>query len=154
MNGANSKASSGRENDAFYNGVWSLLPHCHGLIIGEKINSKHRIDSEITLSQMTPGEQSFKLHVNHLLNLIQAPVFRQLTVEALRALAVIFQDNPDLRIDDTLFIDILIGHAVRLCWLESHPEHRGQYEANMYRWPGSRFINCRRMRWPTAFSML
>jgi len=122
------QGSVGRENDAFYQGVWSLLPHCQGLIIGEKINSKRRIDSEITLSQMTPGEQTFKLHVNHLLNKIQAPVFRQLTVEALRALALIFQENKTLQIDDTLFTDILIGHAVRLCWLQMHPEHSGQYE--------------------------
>ncbi len=118
----------GRENDAFYAGVWSLLPHCHGLMIGEKINSKRRIDSETTLSQMTPGEQTFKLHVNHLLNKIQAPVYRQLTVEALRALAMIFQDNPELRLDDTIFTDILIGHAVRLCWLQMYPEHQQEYE--------------------------
>ncbi|MDD4915617.1 MAG: glycoside hydrolase family 15 protein [Methylococcales bacterium] len=117
----------GRENEAFYNGVWSLLPHCQGLIIGEKINSKRRIDSETTLSQMTRGEQTFKLHVSHLLNKIQAPVFRQLTVEALRALALIFQDNA-LHIDDALYTDVLIGHAVRLCWLKSHPEHREQYD--------------------------
>ncbi len=122
------QGSISRENEAFYNGVWSLLGHCNGLLIGEKINSNNHIDSEITLSQMTPGEQSFKLHVNHLLNKIQAPVFRQLTVEALRALALIFQDNPALRIDDTVYTDILIGHAVRLCWLQSHPEHRDCYE--------------------------
>jgi phosphorylase kinase alpha/beta subunit len=122
------QGSVGRENEAFYNGVWSLLPHCHGLIIGEKINSKSRIDSEITLAQMTRGEQTFKLYVNHLLNKIQAPVYRQLTVEALRALALIFQDNPQLRIDDTLFTDILIGHAVKLCWLTMHPEHLEEYE--------------------------
>jgi phosphorylase kinase alpha/beta subunit len=122
------QGSVGRENEAFYNGVWSLLPHCQGLIVGEKINSKRRIDSEATLSQMTRGEQTFKLYVNHLLNKIQAPVYRQLTVEALRALALIFQDNQPLQIDDTLYTDVLIGHAVRLCWLQSHPEHQGQYE--------------------------
>jgi phosphorylase kinase alpha/beta subunit len=122
------QGSVGRENEAFYNGVWSLLPHCHGLLIGEKINSKSRIDSEITLAQMTRGEQTFKLYINHLLNKIQAPVYRQLTVDALRALALIFQDNPQLRIDDTLFTDILIGHAVKLCWLQQHPEHDDEYD--------------------------
>lgn len=122
------QGSVGRESETFYNGVWSLLSRCHGLLIGEKINSKRRIDSEITLSQMTPGEQSFRLHVNHLLNKIQAPVYRQLTVEALRALASIFQDDQSLRIDDTIYTDILIGHAVRLCWLQSYPEHKDQYD--------------------------
>ncbi|WP_347988879.1 glycoside hydrolase family 15 protein [Methylomonas sp. AM2-LC] len=122
------QGSVGRENEAFYTGVWTLLQHCQGLIIGEKINSKHRIDSDETLSQMTPGEQTFKLYVNHLLNKIQAPVFRQLTVETLRALALIFQDNPALRIDDSIFTDILIGHAVRIYWLQLYPEHRERYE--------------------------
>jgi phosphorylase kinase alpha/beta subunit len=122
------QGSVGRENEAFFKGVWALLRHCQGLMIGDKINSKRRIDSETTLSQMTEGEQTFRLHVNHLLNKIQAPVYRQLTVEALRALASIVQDNPALRIDDTLFTDILIGHAVRLCWLQSHPEHHDCYE--------------------------
>ncbi|MGD0959058.1 MAG: glycoside hydrolase family 15 protein [Methylomonas sp.] len=122
------QGSVGRENEAFFNGVWTLLRHCHGLVIGEKINSKHRIDSEEILSHMTPGEQTFKLHVNHLLNKIQAPVYRQLTVEALRALALIFQDNPELRIDDTIYTDILIGYAVRLSWLQFHPEHQQHYE--------------------------
>jgi len=76
---------------------------------------------------MTPGEQSFKLLVNHLLNKIQAPVYRQLTVEALRALTLIFNDNPELQLNDTLYTDILIGHAVRLNWLHLYPEHQQQY---------------------------
>jgi phosphorylase kinase alpha/beta subunit len=50
-------------------------------MIGEKLNSNKRLDNEATLSQMTSSEQSFKLLVNHLLNKIQAPVYRQLTVE-------------------------------------------------------------------------
>ena len=122
------QGSVGRESEAFFNGVWSLLQHCGGLMLGEKINSKRRLDSESIRSQMTPGEQTFKLHVNHLLNKIQAPVYRQLTVESLSALASIFRENATLRVDDTIVTDILIGHAVRLCWLQSHPEHGGCYE--------------------------
>ncbi|WGS85563.1 glycoside hydrolase family 15 protein [Methylomonas sp. UP202] len=122
------QGSVGRENDAFFTGVWTVLERCQGLMIGEKINGMRRLDSETTLSQMTPGEQTFKLHVNHVLNKIQAPVYRQLTAEALRALGSIFRDNPALRVDDTIVTDILIGHAVRICWLHDHPDHRDQYE--------------------------
>jgi len=118
----------GRESDAFYRGVWLLLERCHGLMLGEKINGKRRLDSESIRAQMTPGEQTFKLHVSHVLNKIDAPVYRQLTVEALSALASVFRDNTSLRVDDTLVTDILIGHAVRLCWLQNHPEHEGRYE--------------------------
>ena len=122
------QGSVGRESEAFYSGVWELLHHCKGLMIGEKYNSQRRIDSETMLAQMTAGEQSFRLHINHILNKIQAPVYRQLSVEALLALASIVRDNPSLYIDDTLVIDILIGHAVRLSWLQEHPEYYDRYE--------------------------
>lgn len=122
------QGSVGRESEAFFTGVWDLLHHCKGLMIGEKYNSKRRIDSEMMLAHMTAGEQSFRLHINHILNKIQAPVYRQLSLEALRALASIVHNNPDLYIEDTLVIDILIGHAVRLCWLQEHPEYQDRYE--------------------------
>ena len=98
-------------------------------MMGGKLSSKNRLDSENTLSQMTKGEQSFKLQVSHLLNKIQSPVYRQLTVEALKALASIFRDNPLLQIDDILLTDIIIGHAVRISWLQAHPENAENYEA-------------------------
>jgi phosphorylase kinase alpha/beta subunit len=122
------QGSVGRENIAFFASVWDILHHCKGLVIGDKLNSKNRLDSENTLSQMTAGEQSFKLHVNHLLNKIQAPVYRQLTVEALKAIASIFRDNLSLHIDDTLLTEIIIGHAVKISWLQSHPESKENYE--------------------------
>lgn len=121
------QGSLGREKDVFFAGVWDILQHCQGLMIGEKLNSKRRLDSAIILSQMTPGERSFKLHVNHLLNKIQAPIYRQLTVEALNAIASIFRNNP-LQIDDTLVTDVIIGHAVRISWLQIHPGYQHNYE--------------------------
>ncbi|MGR8929084.1 MAG: glycoside hydrolase family 15 protein [Gammaproteobacteria bacterium] len=121
------QGSVGRESEAFFSGIWELLQHCQGLMIGEKYNSKRRIDREI-LAHMTPGEQSFRLHINHILNKIQAPVYRQLCVEALLALSSIVHNNPDLHINDTLVTDILIGHAVRLSWLKEHPEYLDRYE--------------------------
>lgn len=125
------QGSVGRENNAFYASVWDILHHCKGLMIGDKLNSKNRLDSENTLSQMTAGEQSFKLHVNHLLNKIQAPVYRQLTVEALKTIASIFRENLSLHIDDTLLTDIIIGHAVRISWLQSHPESKENFEVSV-----------------------
>ena len=122
------QGSVGRENNAFFACVWDILHHCKGLMIGEKLNSKNRLDSETTLAQMTSGEQSFKLHVSHLLNKIQSAVYRQITVEALKAMASIFRDNTSLHIDDTLVIDIIIDHAVKINWLQTHPESKENYE--------------------------
>ena len=98
---------------------------------------------------MTVGEQSFKLHVNHLLNKIQAPVHRQLTVEVLVAIATLFRDNATLHIDDTLSTDALIEHAVRISWQKSHPEANKNYEEdemlawhNFYHLPPHKAANC------------
>jgi phosphorylase kinase alpha/beta subunit len=121
------KGCVGRENSAFYACVWDILQCCNGLHIGEKLNSKNRLDSEITLSQMTVDEQSFKLHINHLLNKIQSPVYRQLTVEALRAIAVIIHDS-SVHIDDTLITDVIIAHATRMNWLNTHQATLDNYE--------------------------
>ncbi|MDD5272040.1 MAG: glycoside hydrolase family 15 protein [Methylovulum sp.] len=124
------QGSVGRENDAFFASVWNILHHCNGLMVGEKLNSKRRLDSEIILSQMTSGEQSFKIHVSHLLNKIQSPVYRQLTVEAIKAIASIFHTH-SVYINDTLVTDVIIGHAVRICWLQAHPQHQDHYEEHV-----------------------
>jgi len=122
------RGSVGRQSEAFFAAVWEVLHHCNGLIISEKLSSHKRLDSEEILAQMTAQEQSFVLLINHRLDKIQSPDFRQLTMETLQALAVIFQDNPDLQVDDTILTDTLINHAVRLSWLEKHPERTEQYE--------------------------
>ena len=43
-------------------------------------------------------------------------------------MASIFRDNGSLHIDDTLLTDIIIGHAVRISWLQDHPEDLENYE--------------------------
>jgi phosphorylase kinase alpha/beta subunit len=48
-------------------------------------------------------------------------------IEALLELAVIMEKNPDIQIPDYIVLDILIGHAVRLAWLDRHPEHTDRY---------------------------
>lgn len=122
------RGSVGRQPASFFAAVWEVLHHCKGLIISEKLSSDRRLVSEDILAQMTAEEQSFVLLVNHRLDKIQSPDFRQLTMETLQALAVIFQENPDLQVDDTILTDTLINHAVRLSWLQNHPERATQYE--------------------------
>lgn len=122
------QGSVGRENDAFFANVWDILQHCKGITIGEKLNPKNHLDSDTILSQSTAGELSFKIQVNHLLNKIQAPVYRHITVETLKTIATIFRENKSLHIDDTLVTDILIGHAVKMNWLQNHPENSQNYD--------------------------
>lgn len=120
--------SAGRVPKDFYPSVWRVLKHCKGLVIGDKLERRNRLDSQPILSEMTPGEKNFALRVEHLLNKIEAPQYRSVNIEALMELAAIAQRNPDLQIEDYIVLDVLIGHAVRLAWLERFPEKADQYD--------------------------
>jgi phosphorylase kinase alpha/beta subunit len=111
----------------FYPRVWTLLSHCQGLVIGDKLNRLNRLEGSL-VEEMTAGEKNFALQVEHLLNKITAPQYRQINIEALMELATLAEANPDLRVDDYIVMDILIGHAVRLAYLQDHPDHEYRYD--------------------------
>jgi phosphorylase kinase alpha/beta subunit len=112
----------------FFQLVWRLLKHCKGVVIGDKLERRNRLDSELMLAEMTAGEKNFALRVEHLLNKIEAPEYRQVNVEALMELAAIASYNPNLQIEEYIVLDVLIGHAVRLAWLERFPETADRYD--------------------------
>jgi phosphorylase kinase alpha/beta subunit len=120
----------------FYPDVWKVLEHCKGLVIGDKLDRRNRLDSELLLAEMTPGEKNFALRIEHLLNNIQAPEYHQVNVEALMELVAIAERNPDLQIEEYIVLDVLIGHAVRLSWLDRNPnlaEHYSDYKGVAWR---------------------
>jgi phosphorylase kinase alpha/beta subunit len=109
-----------RVPEDFYARTWELLRHTTGLFIGDQFDARNRLDSNLARSDMTASERGFALQIEDLLNKIQAPEYRQLTLETMLALSDIFRANPRLLLDDQLVIDVLIGVAVRLGWEESH----------------------------------
>ena len=111
----------GRLPPKLYKQVWYMLQQCNGLIIGDKYNVHNRMGPEHTLDA-TAGERSFELRVDTLLQNIAAPEYRQLNIEAIESLAELFKQNPDLRIESDLILDVLIGHAVRLAWEKEHAD--------------------------------
>lgn len=112
----------------FYPQVWQLMHHCKGLVIGDKMERRNRLDSASLLAEMTAGENNFAIWVEHLLNKIEFPEYRQLNIEALQSLASLTRHADGLWIDDFITMDVLIGHAVRQAWLESHPEREAHYD--------------------------
>ncbi len=106
----------------FYAGIWELLHHCRGLVIGDKLERRNRLESEPLLSEKTPGERNFAALVDHLLSKIEAPEYRQLCSEALLSLVAFVGANPQVRFDDYLALDVVIGYAVRAGWQQTHPE--------------------------------
>lgn len=114
----------------FYEGVWRLMTHCRGLIIGDKLERRNRLASHSLLAEMTPGERKFALQVEHLLNKIPSPEYRQLNIETLTVLASVLAQNTAFRIEDYLVLDVIIGHAVRLAYLDRYPEREHRYDAD------------------------
>lgn len=112
----------------FFQRVWQLMKHSKGIIIGDKLERRNRLDSELILAEMTSGEKNFALRVEHLLNKIEAPEYRQVNIETLMELAAICDRNPDLQVEEYIVLDVLIGHAVRLTWLERFPEKADRYD--------------------------
>ncbi|HTL89582.1 MAG TPA: glycoside hydrolase family 15 protein [Leptolyngbya sp.] len=112
----------------FYPSVWKVLHHCKGLVIGDKLERRNRLDSDFLTTEMTAGEKNFALKIEHLLNKMQAPEYRQVNVEALMELAAIAERNPEFKVEEYIVMDVLVGHAVRLAWLDQHPQHRDRYD--------------------------
>lgn len=118
----------GRLPDPFYRGVWALLAHTPALVIGDRYNPRNTLDSSLFRSQSTAGEKNFALAVEHVLNRIVAPEYRQLVIEALQALIRLIQKNPSLQVQDALITDVLIGHAVRLAWCHDQADGHARYD--------------------------
>lgn len=104
------------------------MHHCKGLVIGDKLERRNRLDSKLLISEMTAGEKNFALRVEHLLNKIEAPEYRQVNLEALMELSAIAKNNPELQIREYIVLDVLIGHAVRLNWLDNQPQRSDKYD--------------------------
>ena len=114
--------------ERFYRGVWQLLGHVPALVVGNRFDARSVIDSQLYRGQYTAGEHNFALAVEHRLNRIEAPEYRQLCIETLATLSEIAAGTPDLSIAEPLVLDVLIGHAVRLAWLADHPADADRYD--------------------------
>jgi phosphorylase kinase alpha/beta subunit len=106
----------------FHAGIWDLLHHCRGIVIGDKLERRNRLESAPLLSEKTPGERNFASLVEQLLGKIEAPEYRQLCTETLLTLIAFVTANPQVQFDDDLALDVVIGHAVRVGWQQLHPQ--------------------------------
>lgn len=108
-----------RLSEQTYHGIHNLLTRCRGLVIGDKYSIGSQINSEIT-HDMTPGEPEFALLIETELSQIDSPAYRQLNLELLQTLLMVFSENAELIIQDHITLDIIIGHAVKIAWQENH----------------------------------
>ena len=127
----------GASSERFYRDVWHILQQCKGLVIGDKYSIQSRIGSELTL-ESTAGERSFELKVDALMQSITIPSYKQLNIELIETLSELFSANPTLQIEDDLVLDVLIGHAVRILWMQenensSYEEHKGEAWSSFYK---------------------
>ena len=108
--------SLGRYSKGFYEGVWDIVNQTSALVIGDQWNPKRRLEHGLC-ANMTRGETLFQDAVDHILNKTPLPEVRRLYYEALMVLGLIMRANPQMNSNDVMFLDVLLGHAVRLRWL-------------------------------------
>lgn len=129
-----------RVPDDFYRNLWHLLEHCRGLVIGDRFDSRNRLESSLVLSSMTADEAQFAYLIEQILNQIRSPSYRQLTLEALFALMAFAEANPALKVDDVVIVEVMISHAVRLNWIAANPGKEQAY--NQYRADAWKLFYC------------
>jgi len=117
-----------RRSADFYARTFSLFRRVPCIVIGDKLDRRNRIESGLVLSDMTAGEQAFANLIDHYLNKAPSPEYRQLTLETFAALSSFFEQNSTLQLTDTLYVDAMIGHGVRLFYLEQFPQRRDSYD--------------------------
>ncbi len=129
-----------RLSESDYHEIYQILSRCNGLIIGDKYSLGSRISHDIT-HDMTAGEPAFAMLVEAELNQIDSPAYRQLNIEMLQTLIRVFRENPQLEISGDIVLDVIIGHAVKIAWLNRHDGHydeqREQAWQNFYALPPS-----------------
>jgi phosphorylase kinase alpha/beta subunit len=119
-----------RRSADFYARTFRLFRHVPCIVMGDKMDRRNRIESRLVLSDMTAGEQAFANLIDHYLNKAPSPEYRQLTLETLAVLSSFFDHNATLQLTDSLYLDAMIGHGVRLCYLEQFPERRASYDSH------------------------
>ncbi|NND32217.1 MAG: glycosyl hydrolase family 15 [Saprospiraceae bacterium] len=131
-----------KANDSFYAFAWNLFKQSKGIIIGDKLDRRNRLESRIILADLTPGDRAFELRIEYLLNKISAPEYRQLTIESIMVTSSFGLQNPNLFIDDYIVFDIINGHAVRLAFsvafpdlAKSYQDHKADAWTHFYRLP-------------------
>jgi phosphorylase kinase alpha/beta subunit len=111
----------------FYRRVWHVFRRTPALIIGDRLDRRNRMDSSVVQSDMTPDEQSFALWLEHLLNKIASPEYRQLVSESLSVLASFLEQHETLQIQDPIALDAVVGHAVHLAFIDGDSERATSY---------------------------
>ncbi|MCB0687204.1 MAG: hypothetical protein KDC53_11785, partial [Saprospiraceae bacterium] len=111
-----------KATEDFYTRIYQLFYQAEGIIIGDKLDRRNRLESRVILSDMTSGEKAFQLRIEYLLNKIPAPEYRYLTMESMLVTVSFGLQNPDLYINDYISFDIINGHAVRLAFTSAFPE--------------------------------
>ncbi|BBP43444.1 glycoside hydrolase family 15 protein [Thiosulfativibrio zosterae] len=119
--------SIGRYSPGFYEGAWDVVNQTAGLSIGDQWNPKLRLNHALS-ANMTRGEKLFQDKVDHLLNKTPLPEVRRLYAEAIMVLGLIMKANQDLHSQDLIFLDVLLGHSVRLHWLSLADNQLSAYE--------------------------
>eukprot|EP01135_Chromosphaera_perkinsii_P002951 Nk52_evm62s230 gene=Nk52_evmTU62s230 len=126
--------SLNRVPENFYPRVWEVLSRCQGLAVYDTV-----LSAKPTVYDMTANEKGFAVLVESILEGIPMPEKRQLIVELLTVLSFAFDRCPNMMVDKTLHLDVLVERAkdIYMCGMpeDESASKRDSYKASFFDLP-------------------
>lgn len=100
----------------FLKEIWNSLSHAKKLVFGQAAPESFALDCEMTLSSMTPGEESFALLIDQLTHQLHPAYYKSAVVEALYAFTQYCSTNSQVKFKRPIvFADVIERAAKAYC---------------------------------------
>jgi hypothetical protein len=106
----------------FLKEIWNSLRHAKKLVFGQKSPESFVLDCEMTLSSMTPGEESFALLIDRLTHQLHPAYYKSAVVEALYAFTQYCTTNENAKFKHPIVFSDVIERAAKAYCVEIYKD--------------------------------
>ena len=101
-----------RFESSFLKDIWQSLAHTERLVFGDISNQQDcTIDSALTQSSMTPGEESFARYIDQLVQQLHPAFYKSAIVETLYAYTQFCKEHPDVKFEKNVVLGEVLEAA-------------------------------------------
>ncbi len=100
-----------RFESSFLKDIWQSLGHTKRLVFGDIGEQDCAIDTALTQSSMTPGEESFARYIDQLVQQLHPAFYKSAIVETLYAYTQFCKDNPDVKFANSIVLGEVLEAA-------------------------------------------
>ena len=96
---------------SFLKDIWQSLGHTPRLVFGDSSRQDCAIDTKLTQSSMTPGEESFARYIDNLVQQLHPAYYKSAIVETLYNYTQFCKDNPEVKFDKAVVLGEVLEQA-------------------------------------------